>query len=342
MEGPAANTELARWLQEERAGVSLTETEIHALVELHGEALWRQDICVRGNITYTPEAVLDLRAMIEIVAQAAVEKLVEAGNLVDKAPHKLITIKKYVFWWMQPSRVWGFMPSQEAEPAYVPAPLMASRSFATAERSSERPPVLSETEPPLSKTAIEDMRVQGVTSVEQLCMISVSMQCAQKVGAAECQGTVHGGSVTTAAIIKRMNKSSKGARTLDDVLRDAMVTGDLSEVIRHVRKTVDRFSADRSDRVFCDAGGQFGRLWSRALALNEDGGENRIAVRYMQLWNDEYSCRGIPEIDNWSLVHEAERYPYDKHPLKANPRGGKVRCAHRCGERNGQTAEETG
>eukprot|EP00966_Prymnesium_polylepis_P138760 3206445-Prymnesium_polylepis.1 len=36
----------------------------------------------------------------------------------------------------------------------------------------------------------------------------------------------------------------------------------------------------------------------------------------MQLWNDEYSCRGVPEIDNWSLVHEAERYPYDKYPLK--------------------------
>ena len=65
------------------------------------------------------------------------------------------------------------------------------------------------------------------------------------------------------------NKSSKGARTLDDVLRDAMVTGDLSEVVRHIRKTIDRFSADRSDRVFCDAGGQLGRLWSRALALND-------------------------------------------------------------------------
>eukprot|EP00966_Prymnesium_polylepis_P315666 7293797-Prymnesium_polylepis.1 len=61
---------------------------------------------------------------------------------------------------MQPSRVWGFMPSPEAEPAYVPAPLMASRPSATAERSFERPPVLAETEPPLSKTAIEDMRVQ--------------------------------------------------------------------------------------------------------------------------------------------------------------------------------------
>ena len=98
MEGPASDAELARWLQEERAGVSLTEHEIQALVDLHCDLLWRQDMCVKGNVTYTPVALQDLRAMVEIVAEAAVEKLVEAGKLVDKAPHKAITAKKFILW----------------------------------------------------------------------------------------------------------------------------------------------------------------------------------------------------------------------------------------------------
>eukprot|EP00966_Prymnesium_polylepis_P120170 2776838-Prymnesium_polylepis.1 len=123
-----------------------------------------------------------------------------------------------------------------------------------------------------------------------------------------------------------MNKSSRGARTLDDVLRDAMVTGDLSEVIRHVRKTVDRFSAVTVQTAYFatreDSSDGCGAVL--LLSTRMELGENRIAVRYMQLWNDEYSCRGITEIDNWSLVHEAERYPYDKYPLKEpkdSPRG---------------------
>eukprot|EP00966_Prymnesium_polylepis_P243945 5642009-Prymnesium_polylepis.1 len=52
------------------------------------------------------------------------------------------------------------------------APSIAPPRPATTERSLERPITQNETEPPLSKTAIEDMRVQGVTSVEQLCMVS--------------------------------------------------------------------------------------------------------------------------------------------------------------------------
>ena len=37
---------------------------------------------------------------------------------------------------------------------------------------------------------------------------------------------------------------------------------------------------------------------------------------------DEYSCRGLPEIDNFSLVREAEKFPYGKHPTKSQEKEG--------------------
>eukprot|EP00966_Prymnesium_polylepis_P300465 6943738-Prymnesium_polylepis.1 len=74
-----------------------------------------------------------------------------------------------------------------------------------------------------------------------------------------------------------MNKSSKSAKTLDDLLRDAMLTGNLSDVNRHIRKTISRFLDDSSDRLFVDAGGNLGQLWSRAQELNT-AAEPRVAV----------------------------------------------------------------
>ena len=75
--------------------------------------------------------------------------------------------------------------------------------------------------------------------------------------------------------------------------------------------------------MFSLAGTKLGQLWSRALALNdEDGLEPRVAVKYCQLMLDEYSCRGLPEIDNFTLVREAERFPYGKHITKSQEREG--------------------
>eukprot|EP00966_Prymnesium_polylepis_P066485 1543577-Prymnesium_polylepis.1 len=128
---------------------------------------------------------------------------------------------------------------------------------------------------------------QGVTQVEQLVQISVSMQVAQKVAMSECQGATYRNAVSNAAISKRMNKSTKGVRTLDDVLCEAMITGDITEVNRQIRRTVDRFVDDPDDRMYSTAGTKLGQLWSRAQALNdEDGIEVRVAIKYCQLMLD--------------------------------------------------------
>jgi hypothetical protein len=203
------------------------------------------------------------------------------------------------------------------EAAEVPAGPAYSRATAAATVLSEP----ASAEPAPSKTALEDMRQQGASRVSQLVTLSVSAQVGQKVEQPEVMGAVYGGAVSTAAIIKRMNKNSKGAKTLDDLLREAMLTGSLSDVNRHIRKTISRFLDDSNDRLFVDAGGNLGQLWSRAQELNT-ATETRVAIKFMQLSLEEYSCRGIPRLDDWSIIHDAERYGYATMPVKEPQRGG--------------------
>eukprot|EP00966_Prymnesium_polylepis_P130404 3016093-Prymnesium_polylepis.1 len=46
-----------------------------------------------------------------------------------------------------------------------------------------------------------------------------------------------------------------------------MITGEISEVGRHIRKASTRFMEDRDDRLMVDAGGNLSQLWSRAQEL---------------------------------------------------------------------------
>ena len=152
--------------------------------------------------------------MVAIIASEAVDHLVEKKSVPDRDAHKRLAIHKYITWWMEPSFIWGGGAPPLVEAAEVPAGPAYSRATAAA-------PVLSEpasAEPAPSKTALEDMRQQGASRVSQLVTISVSAQVGQKVEQPEVMGAVYGGAVSTAAIIKRMNKNSKGAKTLDDLL----------------------------------------------------------------------------------------------------------------------------
>ena len=316
-EAPPPSSILPSWLREERAGVTLSEDEVQSLVELYGESLWTEANCVRTSVTYTSDSLRDVREMVVVIASEAVGKLVEKGKIADKEAHRVLANKKYVMWWMVPSRLWG---GDAEEAAARPAQLTTTLAQQPIAPTPAAAPAIDLERAP-SKQAIEDLRLQGVTQVEQLVQISVSMQVAQKVGMSECLGATYRSAVSNAAIIKRMNKSTKGVRTLDDLLRDAMVTGDITEVNRQIRRTVDRFVDDPEDRMFSLAGTKLGQMWSRALALNdEDGLEPRVAVKYCQLMLDEYSCRGLPEIDNFTLVREAERFPYGKHITKSQER----------------------
>ena len=316
-EAPPPTEMLVRWMREERAGLKLSDIQAQALAELHGESLWNEENVVRGNVSYSSTALDDIRAMVAIIASEAVDHLVEKKSVPDRDAHKRLAIHKYITWWMEPSFIWGGGAPPLVEAAEVPAGPAYSRATAAA-------PVLSEpasAEPAPSKTALEDMRQQGASRVSQLVTLSVSAQVGQKVEQPEVMGAVYGGAVSTAAIIKRMNKNSKGAKTLDDLLREAMLTGSLSDVNRHIRKTISRFLDDSNDRLFVDAGGNLGQLWSRAQELNT-ATETRVAIKFMQLSLEEYSCRGIPRLDDWSIIHDAERYGYATMPVKEPQRGG--------------------
>ena len=114
-----------------------------------------------------------------VIASEAVGKLVEEGKIVDKEAHRGLANKKYVIWWMVPSRLWGGGDAEEAaaRPVQPPTTLVQQPIAPT---PAAAPAIDLERAP--SKQAIEDMRLQGVTQVEQLVQISVSMQVAQKVG----------------------------------------------------------------------------------------------------------------------------------------------------------------
>ena len=318
-EAPPKSEDLARWLREERAGLELTEDEALALAELHAEHLWRDEHCVKAVVTYSKEATNGIRDMAEVIASEAVDKLVEKGKVIDRPAHRLMATKKFVTWWMVPSPIWGGGAVGGDGDGAVARPL--------APALSRRPePVLAAVEPEVrvSKACLEDMRLQGASRPEQLVMISVSTQVAQKVGPVEYAGAVYGGSVSAAAIIKRMNKSSKGARTLDDLLREAMITGEISEVGRHIRKASTRFMEDRDDRLVVDAGGNLSQLWSRAQELKREDGEPRLCIKYMQLYIDEHGCKGFPTINDWALIYDAEHFDYAREHLKETSRGSRL------------------
>ena len=106
-EAPPPSSILPSWLREERAGVTLSEDEVQSLVELYGESLWTEANCVRTSVTYTSDSLQDVREMVVVIASEAVGKLVEKGKIADKEAHRVLANKKYVMWWMVPSRLWG-------------------------------------------------------------------------------------------------------------------------------------------------------------------------------------------------------------------------------------------
>ena len=106
-EGPPPSSILPNWLREERAGVTLSEDEVQSLVELYGESLWTEANCVKTSVTHTADSLQDVREMVMVIAPEAVVKLVEKGKFVDKEAHRVLANKKYVMWWMVPSRLWG-------------------------------------------------------------------------------------------------------------------------------------------------------------------------------------------------------------------------------------------
>ena len=103
-----------------------------------------------------------------------------------------------------------------------------------------------------------------------------------------------------------------------------MITGEISEVGRHIRKASTRFMQDRDDRLMVDAGGNLSQLWSRAQELKREDGEPRPCIKYMQLYIDEHGCKGFPTINDWALIYDAEHFDYAREHLKETSRDSRL------------------
>ena len=74
--------------------------------------------------------------------------------------------------------------------------------------------------------------------------------------------------------IKRAVKG--GMVTLQKLLDEAMVSGDLLNLDRHITRTVQRWMADASDAFYMNAGSRLMMRWSKASALRPD--DMRVAA----------------------------------------------------------------
>ena len=107
--------------------------------------------------------------------------------------------------------------------------------------------------------------------------------------------------------IKRAVKG--GMVTLQRLLEEAMVSGDLLDLDRQITRTVQRWMADPSDAFYMNAGSRLMMLWSKARALCPD--DMRVAACMVHLMLEEYLGRGLPRLTDSKMVQQA-RYRYSK------------------------------
>ena len=176
----------------------------------------------------------------------------------------------------------------------------------------------------LSAEEIEDMGAQGATAPSQLFALSVGMQLAKKASVTECAGGGYGSSPHMADGIKRAVKG--GMVTLQRLLEEAMVSGDLLDLDRQITRTVQRWMADPSDAFYMNAGSRLMMLWSKARALCPD--DMRVAACMVHLMLDEFLGRGLPKLTDSEMAQQA-RYRYSKgacaptrHPTHRSLSGG--------------------
>jgi len=159
----------------------------------------------------------------------------------------------------------------------------------------------------LSVEEVEDMAAQGATTPAQLFALSVGMQLAKKASVSECAGGGYGSSPHMADGIKRAVKG--GMITLQRLLEEAMVTGDLLDLDRQITRTVQRWMADPADAFYMNAGSRLMMLWSKARALCPD--DMRVAACMIHLMLDEFLGRGLPRLTDSEMAQQA-RYRYSK------------------------------
>ena len=293
---PAPDGKVKQWLMERvgHADAPLGQKWVQHIAQLFIEGEWDESDIVKSH--KGREGAKEVWTQILAAAADRMEKPGPSGIAVAKALRSVLMLSP-----LYSAEATGdvFLTRVTLEdPPYEPISSSSLRGKGVARA----------TEPAsLSVEEVEDMAAQGATTPAQLFALSVGMQLAKKATVSECVGGGYGSSPHMADGIKRAVKG--GMVTLQRLLEEAMVSGDLLDLDRQITRTVQRWMADPSDAFYMNAGSRLMMLWSKARALCPD--DMRVAACMVHLMLDEYLGRGLPRLTDSEMAQQA-RYRYSK------------------------------
>jgi hypothetical protein len=151
-----------------------------------------------------------------------------------------------------------------------------------------------------------DMLEQGASRPSQLSQTYISCQLGRVAGYDEYEGLAYLSHWSSAKGMKQVakNPSGLGPRTLAQLLEVAKVDGNLMPVDKFIQRAAEKFMAV-SEPMWTLAGSRLLSRWTRAKSFRPEDG--RVAAMYLVLYWDEYPGRGIPEVQDYDIIREAER-----------------------------------
>ena len=303
---PAPDGKVKQWLMERvgHADAPLAQKWVAAIAQLFIDGEWDETDIVKsqggreGAKEVWEKILAEAAGKMDKPAPSAIAYAKALRSVLTLSPLYSLDVPGDLF--ITPSRV-----TLDGEPPYVPISsknLRGQREGRTADPEA------------LSAEEMEDMSSQGATAPAQLFALSVGMQLAKKSSVSECTGGGYGSSPHMADGIKRAVKG--GMVTLQKLLDEAMISGDLLNLDRHITRTVQRWMADASDGFYMNAGSRLMMLWSKARALRPD--DMRVAACMVHLMLDEYLGRGIPKLTDSEMAQQArDRYSGACAPARA-------------------------
>ena len=292
------------WLCESRGGyaVALAPAEKSAFLEVFRSGDVTRDMFVTESSQGSREDARDIWTVV----------LEEVDRELIKATGKRISAIK-----MSRMTAWASSVTDVLlKGGSPPMDVLADAAAEAEERSKVKAEAAAELrETPRKKEGAEqratpamkaDMLEQGASRPSQLSQTYISCQLGRVAGYDEYEGLAYLSHWSSAKGMKQVakNPSGLGPRTLAQLLEVAKVDGNLMPVDKFIQRAAEKFMAV-SEPMWTLAGSRLLSRWTRAKSFKPEDG--RVAAMYLILYWDEYPGRGIPEVQDYDIIREAER-----------------------------------
>jgi hypothetical protein len=292
------------WLCESRGGyaVVLTPAEKGAFLEVFKSGDVTRDMFVTESSQGSRE---DARDIWTVVLDEVDKELIKAtGDRVSA-----IRMSRMVAWASSVTEVFMGKGSQPMDLLVDAAADAEERTKSKVEASTEpREPSRRKegTEQRITPAMKADMLEQGASRPSQLSQTYISCQLGRVAGYDEYEGLAYLSHWSSAKGMKQLakNPSGLGPRTLAQLLEAAKVDGNLMPVDKFIQRAAEKFMAV-GEPMWTMAGSRLLSRWTRGKSFRPEDG--RVAATYLILYWDEYPGRGIPEVQDFDIIREAER-----------------------------------